>query len=77
MSRTIPAITPTEEQWEIIDSLYDPYVKEHLYNKKMGLFVYDIKEDEYVRLYIIKPDGRYCVQELIDPGFGWRDVELV
>lgn len=68
-TRTIPEITPTKEQWEIIDRLYDPYIKASLYDT---LYVYDIKDDEYVRLYVIDPDGGCTVEELIELGYGWR-----
>jgi len=73
MTRTIKEITPTPQQWEVIDSLYDPYIKASSYGT---LFVYDIKDDEYVRLYVIDPEGEYTLEELIDLGYGWRDVEL-
>lgn len=72
--RIIPAIKPTPEQWAVIDSIHDPYVKQ--YPGKSEVMVYEIKDDSHVALYTIQTDGSYVTEELLDGlGYGWTTLD--
>lgn len=67
MARRIIRHEPTEAQWNVIDSLSDPYVSARGSENGEALQVYEIVEDSEnseVNLYTIQPNGEYIIESL-------------
>lgn len=71
MSKTI-TITLTDPQAAVVDSLYAPHLNIPDAEGEGEITVYEVMDDNYVRLYTIAPDGSYSYESLED-GFhrGW------
>lgn len=72
MARRIIRHEPTEAQWDVIDSLFDPYVKARGSENGEIIQVYEVIDDSDVNLYTIKPDGEYVIESLVALNHGWE-----
>lgn len=72
MARRIIRHEPTEAQWNVIDSLSDPYVSARGSENGEALQVYEIVEDSEVNLYTIQPNGEYIIESLVGLYNGWE-----
>lgn len=75
MARRIIRHEPTEAQWNVIDSLSDPYVSARGSENGEALQVYEIvedSEDSEVNLYTIQPNGEYIIESLVGLYNGWE-----
>lgn len=72
MARRIIRHEPTEAQWNVIDSLTDPYVNARGSENGEALQVYEIVEDSEVNLYTIQPNGEYIIESLVGLYNGWE-----
>jgi len=66
-------VEPTDKQWEVIDSLFNPHVGIH---SGQTISAYEVIEDNQVSSYLIHPDGTY-VRESLENGFhnGWTSFD--
>lgn len=55
-------INTTEAQDKVIAGIYDPFIKPN--QPGQGVYVYEVKEDHHVALWVIDPDGEYFVETL-------------
>lgn len=67
---TVISVTVTPEQRELLSQLYNPYVKTG--DQPGQIYVYEIRDDSYVRQLIVDPDGSYTYEALNNGlGGGW------
>lgn len=72
MARRIIRHEPTEAQWDVIDSLFDPYVKALGSENGEAIQVYEVIDDSEVNLYTIQPDGECVSETLVALNHGWE-----
>lgn len=72
MARRIIRHEPTEAQWDVIDSLFDPYIKARGSENGETIQVYEVIDDSEVNLYTIQSDGEYTIESLIALNHGWE-----
>lgn len=58
----------TPEQAAIVETLHDP----HLKGREDGVVTaYEVRDDDYVELVTIQPDGSWTAEALNGFGYGW------
>lgn len=72
MARRIIRHEPTEAQWNVINSLHEPYVNARGSENGETIKVYEIVDDNEVNLYTIQPNGEYIIESLVALNHGWE-----